>query len=98
MRKHCLEAQLLEEPLVLAGLVLFFKSLADRLLDFLLGSGILNGFDGDVREFNIEGITSGHNVVVVNDLDERLNLRTTSDTLSTHGLGDLKGSLFDTDN
>lgn len=92
-----LETQLLEEPLVLTSLVLFFKSLADGFLDFLLGSGILDSFNSDGGEFNIKSVTSGHDVVVVNDLDEGLNLGTTSDTLSTHGLGNLEGSLFDTD-
>lgn len=92
-----LETQLLEEPLVLTSLVLFFEGLTNGLLDFFLGSSVLDGFNSDRREFNVQSVTSGHDVVVVNDLDEGLNLGTTSDTLSTHRLGDLEGSLFDTD-
>lgn len=92
-----LETQLLEEPLVLTSLVLFFEGFTNGLLDFLLGSSVLDGFNSDRREFNVQSVTSGHDVIVVNDLDEGLNLGTTSDTLSTHRLGDLEGSLFDTD-
>lgn len=91
-----LETQLLEEPLVLTSLVLFFKSLANGLLDFLLGSSVLDSFDSDSRELNVQSVTSGHDVVVVDDFDEGLDLGATSDTLSTHGLGDLEGSLLDT--
>ena len=64
-----LEAQLLEEPLVLTSLVLFFECLTNGLLDFLLGRSVLDGFNSDRREFNIQSVTSGHDVVVVDDLE-----------------------------
>jgi hypothetical protein len=37
-------------------------------------------------------------VVVVDDLDERLDLGALSNLLLTHGLGDLERSTFDTSN
>ena len=37
-------------------------------------------------------------MVVVDNLDERLNLRTLGNLLLTHGLGNLEGSAFDTSN
>lgn len=92
-----LEAELLEEPLVLSSLVLFFQNLLDFLLHFLLGSSVLQDGGVDGGEFGVEGVTGGHDVGVVDDLDEGLDAGTTSDALGTHGLGDLEGSGFDTD-
>ena len=36
-------------------------------------------------------------MAVVDDLDEGLDVGAASNTLSTHGLGDLQGGAFDTD-
>lgn len=82
----------------MTSLVLFFQNLANFLLGFLLGSSILQGFQVDSGgEFGVEGVTSGHDVAVVQDLDEGLDVGATSDALGTHGLGDLQGGTFDTD-
>ena len=43
-----------------------------------------------------ENLPSGHHVVVVDDLNERLDLGALGDLLLTHGLGDLERSAFDT--
>ena len=91
---NSLEAQLLEEPLVLTGLVFLFEGLTDGLFDFLFRSGILDSFNGDIREFNVQRVTSGHDVIVVDDLDERLNMRTTSNTLRAHRFVNLQRGLF----
>jgi hypothetical protein len=97
--KNCLEAELLEEPLVFTSLVLFFQELANFLLGFLLGGGILQSFNVDGSgHFSFEGVTSGHDVAVVDDLHEGLDVGAAGNALSTHGLGNLHGSTLDTDN
>jgi hypothetical protein len=53
-----------------------------------------------ITRFQTEKIhlPSGHHVVVVDNLDERLDLGALSSLLLTHGLGDLEGRTFDTSN
>ena len=41
-------------------------------------------------------LPSGHDVVVVDNFDERLDLGALGDTLLSHGLGDFERVLFDT--
>jgi hypothetical protein len=85
-----LEAELLEEPLVLASLVLFLQDLLDLLLGSLLGSSILQSFRvHGILEINVKVVASRHHVGVVDELDEGLNVGATSDALSTHRLGNL---------
>ena len=43
-------------------------------------------------------LPGGHDVVVVDDLDERLDLGTLSDALLAHVLGDLEGVTLNTGN
>jgi len=80
-----------EEPSVLAAGV----SLLQCLFDILLGLFSLRNFfecvvaNSTLEAFEFEGITCGHQVVVVDDLDERLHLRSLLHTLLSHALGDL---------
>jgi hypothetical protein len=50
------------------------------------------------RVFLIIILPSGHHVVVVNNLNERLDLGTLGGLLLTHGLGNLERRTFDTSN
>jgi hypothetical protein len=55
----CLESKLGEEPLVLAGLITFFKELLDDLLGFLTLGGFLESIsrDGTLDLFQLQTIT-----------------------------------------
>lgn len=79
--------------------MLFFESLLDGLLGFLARFGFLKGFgrDGQLERFDVQGVSGGHQVVVVDDLDEGLDLGSLGGLLGTHVLGDLEGGLVDTD-
>jgi hypothetical protein len=72
-------------------------SLLQVLLDGLLGvlslSGLLEGLggNGSLQAFELECVSSGKQVGVVDDLDERLDLGSLGDSLGTHRLVDLQG-------
>lgn len=67
-----LEAELGEEPLVLARVVGLLENLLDLTLGLAAGSGIL----GDVEvELNIEGVAGREEVSVVDHLEEGLDAR-----------------------
>lgn len=99
LRDECLETQLLEEPLVLAFLVGGFK--LDTGLEtvcFSLG-GILKILSGQLFEGDFAGgVTSGHQVVVVQYLQERLDLGLLLQLGLAHGFGYLAGISVDTSN
>jgi len=85
-----LESELLEEPAVLPCLVLLLKDLFDallgvdtlaRLAQCLVGYRVLEGFE-------FECVTGGHEVVVVYDLQERLDLAPLCELLGSHPLCD----------
>ena len=71
-----LEAQRSEEPPVLAADVPLLECLLDRLLGLLTLRNLLKGVVGHdaLEALELECVTSGHDVVVVDDLDERLDL------------------------
>lgn len=80
-RSILLEAQLAEEPLVLSSIVSLLKDLLDGLAGSNALRWLLEGFGGDHGlELDIEGISGGHEVVVVDDLHERLDLGETGST------------------
>ena len=85
-----LETELLEEPLVLTALVLLFQNLLNLLASLLLLLGILQQISGNLtlKGLHIKGVTSGHQVLVVDHLHEGLDANTTGNLLGTHGLGD----------
>ena len=64
-----------EEPPVLAALVSLVEGLLDGLLGLLPLADLLEsvGGDGVLEALKLEGVTGGHKVVVVDDLDERLD-------------------------
>lgn len=93
-----LEVKLGEEPLVLASLVLLLESLLDLLLGlfslgwFLESVGGNNGLEG----VEFESVTSWHEMVVVDDLDEWLDSSSLGDLLFAVLLGNLQRITFDT--
>lgn len=95
-----LEVEFGEEPLVLTGLVLFFQSLLDNLLGFLLLGWLNQGVwsDGSLEGLNIQGVSGWHQVVVVDQLDERLDSDSLGDLLGAVGLDDLQWASLDTNN
>lgn len=94
---HSLEAQLLEEPLVLAFFVGGFELDASlETVSFPLG-GILQVLGGQLLETNFAGgVTSGHQVIVVQYLQERLDLGLLLQLGLAHALGNLAGVSVDT--
>lgn len=89
-----------EEPTVLAAGVAVLKGLLDGLLGVLTLGDLLEGVvgDGALETLELEGVTSGHQVVVVDNLDERLDAAALLDGLLTHAAGDLQGVTLDTGN
>lgn len=87
-----------EEPTVLAAGVAVLKGLLDVLLGVLAGGNLLEGLGGDgtLKTLELESVASGHQVVVVDDLDERLDAAALLDGLLTHATGDLEGVALDT--
>lgn len=79
-----------EEPLVLAGVVTLLKGLLDVLLGVLALRDLLEGVvgDGTLKTLELESVTGGHDVVVVDDLDERLDLGALGNTGLSHAAGD----------
>merc|ERR1719158_2388537 len=90
-----LELQLLEEPPVLAALVTLLELGPHHVPCLFLLHGVLQQFLVEVGlvETDVHGVASRHHVVVVDDLQERLNLGPLLDLLFGHLLGDLAGIL-----
>lgn len=88
-----LEAERGEEPLVLARGVLLLENLLDLLLGVLALRRLLEGVlgNGTLETLELESVTGGHEVVVRDDLNERLDLGSLGDLLGTHALGHLLG-------
>lgn len=80
-----------EEPPVLAARVPLLQSLLDGLLGVLALGDLLEGIgsQGALQALELEGVTGGHQVVVVDDLDEGLDLG----ALLLAGLGHAAGNL-----
>lgn len=87
-----------EEPTVLAAGVTVLKGLLDGLLGVLALGNLLEGVvgDGTLETLKLEGVAGGHQVVVVNDLDERLDAAAAVDELLAHTTGNLEGVALDT--
>lgn len=85
-------ARPLTPPVVALGVPLL-----ERLLDVLLGvltlGRLLEGVavDGTLEGLELEHVTGGEEVGVVDDLDERLDLGSLGDLLLAHRLGHLEG-------
>merc|ERR1712019_294058 len=93
-----LESQLLEKPLILTSLISFFKNLLDMSSGSLLLSGILQLFlvNNILVQLNINRVSGGEHVVVVDNLDESLHLVSLGDLLLAHRFGDSSRISFDT--
>lgn len=95
-----LEVEFGEEPLVLTGLVLLFQGLSDNLLGLLLLGWLLQGLWGDsvLERLDVQGVSCWHQVVVVDQFDERLDLGSLGELLGAVGLGDLQWASLNTNN
>lgn len=80
-------------PPVLSLLVPLLESLLDGLLGLLPLGRLLEGLrgNGTLERLELEHVSGGEEVGVVDDLDERLNLGSTSNSLLAHVLGHLEG-------
>lgn len=87
-----------EEPAVLAASVSLLESLLDSLLGILTLGNFLESVvaDNALESFELECVTGGHEVVVVDDLDERLDAAALLDLLGAHATGYLGGVALDT--
>ena len=86
-----------EEPSVLSAGVSLLEDLLDVLLRILTLADLLEGIvgDGALEALELEGVTGGHQVVVVDDLDEGLDLAALGLAGLGHAAGDLKGVALD---
>ncbi len=87
----------MEEPSILSRVVTFLK----QLLDGTLGTNLLGRVLHDIRsnnslQLNIQIVTGGHHVIVVDSLDKGLDAAALRNALSAHGLGDLEWVTLDT--
>lgn len=80
--------------------MLLLKSLLDSLLGLLTLRRLLKGLSADnvFQGIELEGVTGGHHVVEVDNLDKRLNSGSLSDLLSAVSLGNLQGVSLNTGN
>lgn len=97
-RKRHLELQRGEEPPVLAAGVPLLKHLLDSLLGLLPLGNLLEGVVGDdaLQALQLQGVAGGHQVVVVDNLDERLDLAALLLPGLGHAAGDLGGGALNT--
>lgn len=74
-------------------MVPLLESLLDGLLGLLPLGRLLEGLrgNGTLERLELEHVSGGEEVGVVDDLDERLNLGSTSNSLLAHVLGHLEG-------
>ena len=89
-----------EEPPVLAGGVTLLENLLDGLLGILALRNLLEGLGGDgaLETLKLEGVAGGHQVVVVDDLDEGLDLGALLLAGLAHAASELAGVSLDTGN
>lgn len=89
-----------EEPSVLAAGVALLQGLLHRLLGLLTLADLLEGVGGDgaLQALKLQGVTGGHQVVVVDGLDERLDLGALLLAGLRHAAGDLGRVTLDTGN
>merc|ERR1712019_240221 len=93
-----LESQLLEKPLILTSLISFFKNLLDVSFGSLLLSSILQLFlvNNILVQLNINRVSGGEHVIVVDNFDKSLHLVSLGDLFLAHRFGDSSGISFDT--
>lgn len=86
-----------EEPSVLAARVALLEDLLDVLLGVLALADLLEGLAGNdaLEALELEGVSCGHQVVVVDGLDERLDLGSLVLSRLGHASGDLGGVALD---
>ena len=86
-----------EKPPVLAAGVALLENLLDVLLGVLTLGNLLEsvGRDGGLEALELKGVAGGHQVVVVDDLDERLDLGALLLAGLAHATGDLAGVPLD---
>lgn len=89
-----------EEPSVLAAGVALLQHLLDVLLGILPLCNLLEGVvcDGTLETLKLQSVTGGHQVVVVDDLDEGLDLGALLLAGLGHAAGDLGRVALDTGN
>lgn len=95
-----LEVEFGEEPLVLTGLMLFFQSLLDNLLGFFSLRWLVQGVWGDsvLERLNVQRVSGWHQVVVVDQLDEWLDLGSLGNLLLVVSSGNLQWASLNADN
>ena len=95
-----LESQLGEEPFVLALLVSLFEFGADNMTSLLFLHGILEDFLVQLVfvQSNVDAVASGHQMVIVDDLKERLDLGPLLNLLLGHAFCHNAGVPIDTGN
>lgn len=86
-----------EEPPVLAARVALLQGLLDGLLGILTLGHLLEGVGGQgtLETLELKSVTGGHQVVVVDDLDEGLDLGALLLAGLGHAAGDLGGVALD---
>ena len=86
-----------KEPPVLTRRVTLLKCLLDRLLRLLPLRDLLECIcrDNSLQSFQLEVVSRGHQVVVVDDLDEGLDLASLCLTGLGHSAGDFRGVALD---
>ena len=86
-----------EEPPVLAARVALLQDLLDVLLGILPLADLLEGLagNGTLQTLELEGVPRGHEVVVVDGLDEGLDLVALLLSRLGHAAGDLGGVSLD---
>lgn len=86
-----------KEPAVLAALVAILQHSLDRLLRILALGNLLESFAGDgaLETLQLEGVPCGHQVVVVDHLDEGLDLGSLLLAGLGHAARDLGGVALD---
>jgi hypothetical protein len=89
-----------EEPSVLSASVALLQDLLDVLLGILTLADLLEGLaaDGALETLQLQGVTGGHQVVVVDDLDEGLDLGALLLSRLGHAAGDLGRVALDAGN
>lgn len=92
-----LKSQRREEPSVLSARVTLLQNLLHLLLGILTLGDLLEGVVADdaLEALELEGVAGGHQVVVVDKLDERLDLVALLLASLGHAPGDLGGVALD---
>lgn len=87
-----------EEPAVLARCVAFLQCLLDSLLGILSLRNLLEciGSNGTLQSFQFQSVTCWHQMVIVDDLDERLDFGALGLSGLGHAAGDLRWIALDT--